>query len=152
MKASVLRAVVGVAAVLSGLLVASPAQAADGPVSARVYYPSPSSGSGGLASANLDFVNRTTVVYRSLKVRDICPGDNRPVFAQMTVLDTNGRLWYVGPAKRDNNGCGPDGTNFGNVTLTSGFVVARAALAVCVYNTSATLRCKTSVSRDNPYV
>jgi hypothetical protein len=45
-----LGALVGVAAVPSGLLVAGPAQATDGPVSARMYYPN-TTGSGGESRA-----------------------------------------------------------------------------------------------------
>ncbi|GAB3945403.1 hypothetical protein GCM10029976_071100 [Kribbella albertanoniae] len=153
MKASILRAAVGVVAVLGGLLVASPAQAADGPDSVRVRYPSWTSISGGEASATLDFVGEKTVVFRNFKVRDICPGDGRPVRAYMTLWEENAvrRTWDS--PKADINGCGGDGTNFGTVTLRTSLTVARAGLTVCVYTNSAgNLRCVYSGGRDNPYV
>lgn len=153
MKASILRAAVGVVAVLAGLLVASPAQAADGADSVRVRYPSWTSVSGGLATADLDFVNQKKVVFRNFKVRDICPGDGRPVRAYMTLWEPNGvRRTWASP-KADTNGCGADGTNFGTVTLETSLTVARAGLTVCVYTNSAgNLRCVYSGGRDNPYV
>ena len=150
MKIRVLRTMVGLAAVLGSLLIASPAQAADGPDSARVYYPGISSG--GIVSANLDFVSRTEVVYRNFTVRDVCPGDGRPVRAYIRLWDTSGVYRYSSTAKADTNGCGPDGTNFGTLTARASFAVGRAGLTVCVYTESAgNLRCVYSDGRDNPY-
>lgn len=137
---------------MSGLLVASPAQATDGPDSVRVYYPG-TSGSGGYASADIDFLSRTEALYRNFTVRDVCPGDGRPVRAQMSVVDANGIRRNLGPLKADTNGCGPNGTNFGTIRISDVRGVSRAGLRVCVYTESAgTLRCATSVGRDNPYL
>jgi len=152
MKARVLGALVGVAAVLSGLLVASPAQAADGPVSARVYYPG-TSGSGGEASMDLDFTGRADVTLRNIKVRDICPGDGRPVRAVLVVHGTDGSHVAIPPYFSDTNGCGSDGTHFGSrgVGFSGGWQIKSLSVKVCVYNSSGNLKCVTSVSRDNPY-
>ena len=148
MKARVLRTVVGVAAVLSGLLVASPAQAADGPVSARVYTEG-SSGSGGIASADVDFFSRTGSILFDFTVRDVCPGDNLPVRAYIKLVGTGGEvgLHYVGA---DTNGCGSDGTNFGDIQVNGSAPVAKAGVRVCVYNSTGNLRCKEAFL-DNPY-
>ncbi|ADB35612.1 hypothetical protein Kfla_6620 [Kribbella flavida DSM 17836] len=137
---------------LSGLLVASPAQATDGSVSARVYYPN-TSGSGGEARAYLDFTGRSDVTVRNLTVRDICPGDGRPVRAVLVVLDTDGKRTTIPPYYSDRNGCGSDGTNFGTYSLglSDGWRIKSISLKVCVYNSSGNLKCATSAGRDNPY-
>ncbi|TDD60361.1 hypothetical protein E1263_11310 [Kribbella antibiotica] len=148
MKASVLRAVVGVAAVLSVSLVAGPAQATDGPVSARVYTEG-SSGSGGIGSASLTFRSSTVVDYTNLKVRDVCPGDNLPVrvYTKMVYTDGTFETDYVGA---DTNGCGSDGTNLGGFRATSSKRVAKAGVTVCVYNSVRNLQCKDAF-RDNDH-
>ena len=152
MKARALGTLVGVAAVLSGLLVASPAQAADGPISARVYYPG-TSGSGGEASMDIDFTGRSNITMRNIKVRDICPGDGRPVRAVLVVHDTDGKSTAIPPYFSDTNGCGSDGTNFGSrgLSLSDGWQFKSVSVKVCVYNSTGNLKCVTSVSRDNPY-
>ncbi|GAB3948457.1 hypothetical protein GCM10029976_079660 [Kribbella albertanoniae] len=132
-------------------MIASPAQATDGPASARVFTEG-SSGSGGLATASLDFVNRTEVTYRNVTVRDVCPGDNLPVKAYIRLVSTNGDTSsrYVGS---DTNGCGSDGTNFGTVYGSAGFTVAKAGLTVCLYtSTPGEAKCVHGPVRDNPYV
>jgi hypothetical protein len=115
-----------------------------------VYYPG-TSGSGGYVRADIDFTSRTRVVYRNFTVRDVCPGDGRPVQAQLSVVGTDGVRRNLGEWLEDTNGCGPDGTNFGTVTLSAGFNVARAGLRVCVYSSTGNLRCANSAGRDNPY-
>ncbi|MFC0627708.1 hypothetical protein [Kribbella deserti] len=148
MKTRVLKAAVGAAAVLGGLMVATPAQATDGPVAAQVYYPG-TSGSGGVAKASLDFTSRTRVVYNNLTVRDVCPGDNLPVRAYVEVVFTNGAIRRVNMGS-DTNGCGSDGTNLGDYIATGSSSIAKAGVRVCVYNSTQLLRCKTAF-RDNPY-
>lgn len=148
MKTRVLRTAVGLAAVLGGLLIASPAQASDGPVGARVYTEG-SSGSGGAASADIDFFSRTGSIFWDFTVRDVCPGDNLPVRAYIKVVGPNGEvgLHYVGS---DTNGCGSHGTNFGNIEVNGLSSVAKAGVKVCVYNSTGNLRCKESL-RNNPH-
>ncbi|MFC0625952.1 hypothetical protein [Kribbella deserti] len=151
MKTRVLRTVVGLAAVLGSLLVASPAQATNGPASARVYTEG-SSGSGGLATASLTFVNASDVTFRNVTVRDVCPGDNRPVKVYIRLVSTLGHTSsrYVGS---DTNGCGSDGTNFGTVYGTAGFTVAKAGLTVCLYtSTPGQEKCVNGAVRDNQHV
>lgn len=150
MKKRNVGAVTGLAVILGGSLVAAPAQATDGEIGAHVYYPY-GEVSGGRATATLDFTSRTTVAYRNFTVRDLCPGDGRPVRARVSWLNTDGTRG-TGTWRADTNGCGPDGTNFGTLTLSSAKPVSRASLTVCVYTTSAgNLRCETSAGRDNPY-
>ena len=148
MKTRVLSAAVGFAAVLGSLLMASPAQASDGPVETQVYT-SGSSGSGGIARASLNFTSRTRIVYNNLIVRDVCPGDNLPVRAYVKVVFTNGTSasHYMGA---DTNGCGSDGTNLGDFEVTGSLSVAKAGVTVCVYNSSRNLKCAEEF-RDNPY-
>ncbi|MFJ9391235.1 hypothetical protein ACIRON_20590 [Nocardioides sp. NPDC101246] len=148
MKTRVLKATVGLAAVLGGLLIAGPAQAADGPVSARVYAEG-SSGSGGIARADIDFTSQRGSVFFDFTVRDVCPGDNLPVRAYIKLVGTGGEvgLHYVGS---DTNGCGADGTNFGNISVNGSSPVAKAGVRVCVYNSTGNLRCKEAF-QDNPY-
>jgi len=151
MKVRILAAVVGIAAVLTGSLAASPALATDGPDSVRVYYPG-FSGSGGQASATIDFISRTEVIYRNFTVRDLCPEDGRPVRAQAVTVDANGFGRNLGPMKAVVNGCGPNGTNFGTIRVIDANGVAKAHLRVCVYaDASGNLRCATSEGRDNPH-
>ncbi|MFC0627709.1 hypothetical protein [Kribbella deserti] len=147
MKTRVLKTAVGLAAVLGGLLVASPAQATDGLVSARVY--SGSSGGGGIAQAYLDFTSRTRVVHSNVTVRDVCPDDNLPVRAYIKVVLINGttQTRYVGA---DTNGCGPDGINLGDFVTTGSAPIAKAGVRVCVYNPTRDLKCAEAF-RDNPY-
>ncbi|MGC4940408.1 hypothetical protein [Kribbella sp. DT2] len=153
MKARALGALVGVAAVLSGLLVASPAQAASGSVYARVYYPNPT-GSGGEASADLNFTGRSKVTVRYLKVRDICPGDNRPVRAVVVATRTDGSRVNISPYYSDTNGCGADGTQFPTVKLGlgGGQRIKSLSLKVCVYTAAlGNVKCVTSSALHNPY-
>ncbi|MEV4175123.1 hypothetical protein [Nonomuraea sp. NPDC049709] len=114
MKTRILGAALGIA-VLSGLLVASPAQARDGVASASV--PPYRDLGGGSVRATVDFVSRKKVVVRNFTVRDICPGDNAPVKARFvwvhTDSTTGSSAW-----RKDTNGCGSHGTNFGNITRT----------------------------------
>ncbi|MCG5213431.1 Tim44 domain-containing protein [Streptosporangium soli] len=114
MKTRILGAVMGIA-VLSGLLVASPAQARDGVASASV--PPYRDLGGGSVRATVDFTSRTRVVVRNFTVRDICPGDNAPVRARFVWVYTDSTdgssAW-----RSDTNGCGSHGTNFGNLTRT----------------------------------
>lgn len=152
MKARVLRTVVGLAAVLSGLLVASPAQALDGPDSAQVYFPG-FSGSGGYVRADIDFLSPTEVLFRNFSVRDVCPEDGRPVRGRAVATDASGLGTNFGPFVADTNGCGPTGTTPRTFKVTYPRGVAKASLQVCVYTDSTgNLRCVTSVGRDNPYL
>ncbi|MFI7452388.1 hypothetical protein ACIBQX_33175 [Nonomuraea sp. NPDC049714] len=146
MKTRILGAALGIA-VLSGLLVASPAQATDGVSSARVDY-----GSGaGSVRATVDFVSRTKVVFRDFTVRDICPGDNLPVKARFMWTHTDG-TGGTAAWKADTNGCGGDGTNFGDFIRTGSKSISRINLEVCVYNRSnGELSCAYSGPRDNQY-
>ena len=151
MKARALGALVGVAAVLSGLLMASPAQASSGPVYARVYYPD-TSGTGGETSGDLNFLSRSEVRVRYLKVRDICPGDGRPVRAIVVATRTDGSRVNISPYYADTNGCGPDGTQFPTVDLAPGFSIKGLSLKVCVYTAAlGNVKCETSIVRYNPY-
>lgn len=148
MKMRVLKTAAGLAAALGGLLIATPAQATDGAVSARVYTEG-SSGSGGVASADVDFLSRTGTVFWDFTVRDVCPGDNLPVRAYIKFVGTNGSVGerLIGA---DTNGCGSDGTNFGNIRVSGSSDVARAGVKICVYNSSGNQRCAESL-RDNPH-
>jgi hypothetical protein len=151
-KTRILGAAVGIVAVVGGSLVASPAQATDGFDSARVYYKG-DSGSGGYVRADIDFLSRTEVVYRDFTVRDVCPGDGLPVRAQISWRNADGTFADIGSWKADNNGCGPNGTNFGDIRISRPKALAKATLTVCVYDQSiGNLRCATSGGRDNPYV
>jgi len=152
MKARALGALVGVAAVLSGLLVATPAQAGSGPVYARVYYPNPT-GTGGETSGDLNFLSRSEVRVRYLKVRDICPGDGRPVRAIVVATRTDGSRVNISPYYSDTNGCGSDGTQFPTVDLRDGGRrIKSLSLKVCVYTAAlGNVKCETSNVRHNPY-
>ncbi|WP_328995556.1 hypothetical protein OG394_13080 [Kribbella sp. NBC_01245] len=90
---------------------------------------------------------------RNLTVRDICPGDGRPVRAVLVVLDTDGKRTTIPPYYSDTNGCGSDGTNFGTygLGLSDGWRIKSVSVRVCVYNSSGNLKCVTSAGRDNPY-
>lgn len=112
-------------------------------------YTEGSSGSGGIARADLDFAGRTVVGVGNMTVRDVCPGDNLPVRAWIKLVGTGGEIgtYYVGA---DTNGCGSDGTNFGNFTVTGSHSVAKAGVRVCVYNSTGNLRCKEAFL-DNPH-
>ncbi|MEV5496140.1 hypothetical protein AB0M50_12170 [Nonomuraea fuscirosea] len=150
MKTRMLGAALGIA-VLSGLLVASPAQAKDGVSSARV---DPFRGhGGGSVRATVDFVSRTKVRFRNFTVRDICPGDNLPVRARVHwkhTDGTNGRSAW----KSDTNGCGDDGTNFGTITRTGSKSISRVYLEVSVLDPGGISQrvYKLSTSRYNQYV
>jgi hypothetical protein len=149
LKTRILGAALGIAA-LSGLLVASPAQARDGVSSARVVHPhSPGAAYG---RAAVDFVSRTKVVFRNFTVRDICPGDNRPVRARLAWRHTDGTTGR-GAWKKDTNGCGDDGTNFGNFNRTGSKSISKVFLEVCLYRASGQiLVCGNSPDRYNQYV
>ncbi|MFC0625951.1 hypothetical protein ACFFGN_17870 [Kribbella deserti] len=150
MKTRVLRTVVGLAAVLGSSLVASPAQADDGPVSVRVYTQG-SSGSGGIAKTSVNFLSQTDIHYSNLTVRDVCPGDNLPVRVYVKVVFRDGTS-ENDLAGSDTNGCGSDGTNLGDFRTDSPFAqVAKAGLRVCVYNSAGNQRCAESL-RSNPYL
>lgn len=150
MKTRILGAAVGIAAVLGSLLVASPAQASDGPDWVRVYYSADLNG--GEAQATVDFVSRTVVVWRDFTVQDTCPGDGLPVRARPEWTYADGTRG-VGAWRADTNGCGQDGTNFGDIRISRSKAVARVAMTVCVYSQSeGNLRCATSQGRDNQYV
>ncbi|MFB4276134.1 hypothetical protein ACBJ59_12640 [Nonomuraea sp. MTCD27] len=137
----------GIAA-LSGLLVASPAQAADGVSSARVE--NPDRAGAGYVRTTVDFVSRTRVVFRNFTVRDICPADNHGVRAQMewthTDLTTGYSAWKV------DTSCGSHGTNFGNFVRTGPKPIRVVRVRVCIYKRSGQhLACDYSLSRDNQY-
>ncbi|MGP4096641.1 hypothetical protein [Nonomuraea sp. KM90] len=147
MKTRILGAALGIAA-LSGLLVASPAQAADGVSSARVDPFESAEGrdyGGGSVRATVDFVSRTKVVFRNFTVRDLCPGDNLPIEGRVWWEHTDGTYGY-GAWKSDTNGCGDDGTNFGNITRTGTKSISRVYVQVC------STYCDHSAARYNQYV
>lgn len=149
MKTRVLRTMVGLAAVLGSLLIASPAQATDGPVTARVYTEG-ISGSGGIARAYVDFIDRNDIIFRNFTVRDVCPDDNLPVRAYATLMAIDGtvRHYFVGS---DTNGCGSDDTNFGTFRRSVAFTVAKAGVTICVYTATGYQRCSSTLL-DNQYV
>ncbi len=149
MKTRMLGAVMGIAA-LSGLLVPIPAQAQDGVSSARTNVPGSRYG-GGSVRTTVDFINRKKVVFRNFTVRDLCPGDNLPVRAQIVWTHTDGTTgrsaW-----RKDTNGCGDHGTNFGNITRTGTKPIAKVYLKVQVYARSGGIRAFAySADRDNQY-
>ncbi|MET8006559.1 hypothetical protein [Nonomuraea glycinis] len=147
MKTRILGAVLGIA-VLSGLLVASPAQARDGVSSARVNPFGSAEGrrySGGTARATVDFRNRTKVIFRNFTVRDLCPGDNFPIKGRVIWTHTDGTTGS-GAWKWDRNGCGDDGTNFGNLTRTGTKAISSIYVQVC------STYCEHSAARYNQYV
>ncbi|MEV0622323.1 hypothetical protein AB0I81_54030 [Nonomuraea sp. NPDC050404] len=147
MKTRILGAVLGIAA-LSGLLVPSPAQASDGVSSARANY---TDGGAGSVRTTVDFVNRKKVVFRNFTVRDICPGDNFPVKARIFWTHTDGTSGYSA-WKSDTNGCGDNGTNFGNITRTGTKPISKVSLEVCIYTRSGgILSFAFSAPRDNQY-
>ena len=89
---------------------------------------------------------------RNLTVRDICPGDGRPVRAVLVVFGTDGSFANIPQYYSDTNGCGPDGTQFPTVDLAPGFSIKGLSLKVCVYTAAhGNLKCVTSARRDNPY-
>ncbi|MEV5895662.1 hypothetical protein [Nonomuraea fuscirosea] len=147
MKTRILGAALGIAA-LSGLLVASPAQAFDGAASARVK-PSGRDG-GGSVRASVHFVNPKKVVFRNFTVRDICPGDNLPVRARVAWKHTDGTNGH-GVWKWDRNGCGDHGTNFGNITRTGSKSISRVYLEVQVKTRSGQWVYSISARRYNQY-
>ncbi|MFB4285254.1 MULTISPECIES: hypothetical protein [unclassified Nonomuraea] len=148
MKTRMLGAALGIAA-LSGLLVASPAQARDDVASAHVN-PYRDHG-GGSVRAAVDFTSRTRVVFRNFTVRDICPGDNAPVKAQIVWVHmdgTKGRSAW----RSDTNGCGAHGTNFGTITHTGSKHIRKVYLSLRVYARSGGIRAVAlSDDEDNEY-
>ncbi|HET6298223.1 MAG TPA: hypothetical protein VFG33_32905 [Kribbella sp.] len=97
-------------------------------------------------------VSRTVVVWRDFTVQDVCPGDGLPVRARPEWIYADGTRGY-GAWRADNNGCGQDGTNFGDIRFSAAKAVARALMTVCVYSQSeGNLRCRTSIGQDNQYV
>ena len=149
MKTRILGAVVGITALLGGLLVASPAQALDG---LDFKFVDQGGESRGYVQADVDFRSRTTVVWQDFLVRDVCPGDGRPVRARVGWTNADGTQG-VGSWKADTNGCGPDGTNFGDIWHIGSKSVARAWMTVCVYTESGGNEvCANSPGRDNPHV
>ncbi|MEU8356348.1 hypothetical protein AB0C27_10095 [Nonomuraea sp. NPDC048882] len=147
MKTRMLAAALAIAA-LSGLLVASPAQAADGVSSIRI---DPSRGDGGASvRTTVDFVSRTKVVFRNTTVRDLCPGDNMPVRARIIWRYTDGTNGY-GAWKSDTNGCGDDGTNFGTSIRTGRKSIQRIFLEVSFVTRSGQRLNAYSQSRYNQY-
>jgi hypothetical protein len=147
LKTRILGTVLATAA-LSGLLVASPAQARDGVSSARVNPFESASGrdySGGTARATVDFTSRTRVVFRNFTVRDLCPGDNLPIKGRVFWTHTDGTRGN-GSWKSDTNGCGDDGTNFGTITRTGTKAISSVYVQVC------STYCEHSAARYNQYV
>nr|WP_238355810.1 hypothetical protein [Kribbella sandramycini] len=118
---------------------------------ARLYYPA-GEVKGGEARATVDFRSRKSVVFRDFKVRDVCPGDDLPVRGRVEWVHADGTRG-VGSWKADTNGCGVDGTNFGDIRRTDTKVIVEVMLTVCVYRQSGgNIRCHTSGGRANPYV
>jgi hypothetical protein len=129
LKTRILGAALGIA-VLSGLLVPIPAQAKDDVASA--YVPPYRDNGGGSVRATIGFANRKKVVVRNFTVRDICPGDNAPVKAQIVWVHMDGTTGHSA-WKSDSNGCGTHGTNFGTITRTSTKRMRKAYLSLRVY-------------------
>ncbi|MEJ1105683.1 MULTISPECIES: hypothetical protein [unclassified Kribbella] len=145
MKTRILGAAVGIAAV-GGLLTAVPAQA-EGLTSARVEW---RTGAGSVRTT-VDFTSRTRVVFRDFTVRDICPGDNLPVRAEVTWVHTDGSSG-VGNRKADTNGCGPNGTNFGDFIRTGTKPLKYVFVKVCIYRVpDGDLICQAGEAHNNPY-
>ncbi|MEV0166676.1 hypothetical protein [Nonomuraea fuscirosea] len=137
-----------VIAMLSGLLMASPAQARDGVTSGRTAVPG---GGNGYAQVTVDFVSRTKVVFRNFKVRDLCPGDNLPVKARIVWKYTTG-TYHWGSWRKDTNGCRDKGTNFGNFVRSGKKAISLATLELCVYNKKSDFHCVNTTTRYNQYV
>jgi hypothetical protein len=148
LKTRILGAVLGIAA-LSGLLVASPAQARDGVSTARV--PPVRDGGGGSVRATVDFVSRTKVVFRNFTVRDLCPGDNLPVRARFGWKHTDGTNGHSA-WRSDTNGCGDDGTNFGNLARIGSKSISRVYLQVSILTKTGQRIYDLSTPRYNQYV
>ncbi|MEU8358373.1 hypothetical protein AB0C27_20380 [Nonomuraea sp. NPDC048882] len=137
MKTRILGAVLGIAA-LSGLLVPSSAQAAaDGVSSARLN--GWGKHGGGSVRANVDFVNRKKVIFRNFTVRDLCPGDNAPVRARVVWIHTDGTTGHSA-WRKDTNGCGDHGTNFGTIIRTDTKPIKKVYLHLQVYARSGGIR------------
>ncbi|MFB6718506.1 hypothetical protein ACFCV3_00010 [Kribbella sp. NPDC056345] len=151
MKKRIMGAAVGLAAVLVGSLTAIPAHA-DGFDSARVYYKG-DSGSGGYVSATLDFRSKTDVVVKNFTVRDVCPGDGHPVRAQVYWRYPDGGYGDMGKTwKADDNGCGSNGTNFGDFRISRSKGMPRVFVMVCTYTKDhGNLRCASGAGRANDY-
>ncbi|MEV0309327.1 hypothetical protein [Nonomuraea fuscirosea] len=64
-------------------------------------------------------------------MRDICPGDNLPVRARVAWRHTDGANGH-NAWKWDRNGCGDNGTGFGNITRTGSKSIMRVYLEVQV--------------------
>ncbi|MGN9786356.1 hypothetical protein ACTMTF_33360 [Nonomuraea sp. ZG12] len=147
MKTRILGAVMGIAA-LSGLLVASPAQARDGVSSARVS--NPDRAGAGYAQTTVDFVNRKKVIFRNFKVRDICPADNHGVRARIEWIHTDRTRGY-GAWKKDTS-CGSHGTNFGNFVRRGSKSIKLVYVKVCISTKKGQhLACKEGKWRHNQY-
>ncbi|MEV5890002.1 hypothetical protein [Nonomuraea fuscirosea] len=131
MKTRMLAAALGIAA-LSGLLVPSPAQAAD-EVAYAYLPPIREDIGGGSVRATIGFASQKKIVVRNFTVRDICPGDNAPVKAQVVWVHRDGTRgssrW-----RTDSNGCGTHGTNFGTIARTSHKRIKYAYLSLRVYD------------------
>jgi hypothetical protein len=148
LKTRILGAALAIAA-LSGLLVASPAQARDGVSSARVE--NPDRAGAGYVRTTVDFTSRTRVVFRNFTVRDICPADNHGVWAQVQWTHTDGTTGR-GAWKKDTS-CGSHGTNFGNILRTGTKSISKVLVTVCITKRSGShLACAYSLSRYNQYV
>ncbi|WP_432943669.1 hypothetical protein ACQPXM_00805 [Kribbella sp. CA-253562] len=105
----------------------------------------------GSVRTTVDFTSATRVVFKDFTVRDICPGDNLPVRGRASWVLTDGTTgassWKV-----DSNGCGGDGTNFGDIVYSGGKRVASVIVMVCILRTNGTtLACNGSAYRDNQY-
>ncbi|MFI7455766.1 hypothetical protein ACIBQX_50500 [Nonomuraea sp. NPDC049714] len=102
--------------------------------------------SGGTVRATVDFRNRTKVIFRNFTVRDLCPGDNFPTKGRIWWKHTDGTTGY-GAWGWDRNGCGDDGTNFGNLTRTGTKAISSVYVQVCSADW-----CDHSAARFNQYV
>ncbi|MGC4942913.1 hypothetical protein [Kribbella sp. DT2] len=150
MKTRKLWAALALTVAATGVAPASPAHAADGLDSVRVYYPS-DLGNGGHVLTRLDFVSRTEVVYRSFTVRDVCPGDSLPVRGRVEWRYTDGSIGY-GAWRNVTSGCSSSGTSFGDIRVSRTKAIASARVTVCVYTASGGNRgCATSTGRDNQF-
>ncbi|MCG5218063.1 hypothetical protein [Streptosporangium sp. KLBMP 9127] len=141
----------GIAVLSGGLLVPSPAQARDGVSSALVRVDTGIDGGGALVRTTVDFVNRKKVIFRNFTVRDLCPGDNRPVQARAWWNYADGTTG-ASAVRKDTNGCGDDGTNFGNITYTGSKAISSVYLEVWLYTGSGYKRRDFSLYRYNQYV
>jgi hypothetical protein len=136
LKTRILGAALAIAA-LSGLLVPSPAQAKDDVASA--YAPPYRDNGGGSVRATIGFANRKKIVVQNFTVRDICPGDNAPVKAQVIWVHMDRTKGYS-HWRTDSNGCGTHGTNFGTLTRTSTKRIKYAYLSLRVYDREGGIR------------